>query len=407
MVHTAHGLRALLVALLVFSAVAGCGGLGKQESDAAQVDGKTNDVAPLGPDSPPLFLDAAAIRVDAARPQPDASNGQELGAPDAGNTEAGDSTDASPPSADAGLAPETSAPPPVTVIVLPDTQYYAAAYPDVFALQTSWIVQQKSLLNIAAVLHVGDIVDSDTKAQWGVASSALRVLDGLVPYVLVPGNHDTDGNRKTMMNDYFGPATMPWITGTMTTGQIENNYALIDIGPQKWLVLGLEFGPRDAVLTWANTVLKAYPDRPAIIVTHAYLYNDGNRYDVAISGLDASKPNYQWWIPQYYDFTASQGIGDGEQIWQKLILPNPNVRLVFSGHVTGGAHSSAARPDGSIVHQMLSDYQWLKGNHFGYGYLRVLQFDYGKKTIQVQTYSPDGKDYLTDAENQFAVSLEL
>ena len=340
----------------------------------------------------------------------DAGSALEVEPWDATITEAGGSTDTEtiPPPADAGLAPETPAAPPVTVIVLPDTQYYASSYHDVFTQQISWIVQQKPLLNIAAVLHVGDIVDGCNSAdQWQVARSAMGQLDGLIPYVVVPGNHDTDSERKGLINSYFGPASMPWITGTMTARQIENNYALVDIGPKQWLVLGLEFGPRDAVMTWADSVLKAYPNRPAIIVTHAYLYNDGKRYDQAISGSDTTQPNYQWWIPQYYGYTATQGINDGEQIWQKLILTNPNVRLVFSGHVTGGAHSSSTRPDGSVVHQMLSDYQWLNGVYFGYGYLRVLQFDYGKKTIQVQTYSPYLGQDLADDESQFSLSLEL
>jgi len=133
---------------------------------------------------------------------------------------------------DSGVGPETA--PPVTIVVLPDTQYYSVAYPDVFAGQTSWILGQKAALNIAAVLHVGDIVDGDTQDQWTVASTAMRALDGFVPYVLVPGNHDTDSDRNTMIDTYFGPASMPWITGTMIAGQIENNYALLDIGPQKW-----------------------------------------------------------------------------------------------------------------------------------------------------------------------------
>lgn len=395
MVFPLRGLGVLLAAVPILATAAGCGGLEKAHGDAARSDGSVSDLAPLGPDSLPVSHDSAPNRLDTMA--------------DAGSAEAGSGIDAGgiAQATDADLAPEIPAPPPPTLVVLPDTQYYAyAPYTEVFALQTNWIVAQKSALNIQAVLHVGDVVDGDTKAQWGVANSAMRVLDGLVPYLLVPGNHDTDGNRKSMINDYFGPASMPWITGTMTVGQIENNYALIDIGPQKWLVLGLEFGPRDAVLTWADAVLKAYPTTPAIIVTHAYLYADGNRYDIAISGSDTSAPNYQWWIPQYYGFTASQGINDGEMIWRKLILPNPNVRMVFSGHVTGGAHSSAARPDGSIVHQMLSDYQWLNSDHFGYGYLRVLKFDYGKRTIHVQTYSPYMKDYLTDDGNQFSLTMQ-
>jgi hypothetical protein len=71
------------------------------------------------------------------------------------------------------------------------------------------------------------------------------------------------------------------------------------------------------------------------------------------------------------------------------------------------ARLTSTRPDGSRVHQMLSDYQWLNGPYFGYGYLRVLQFDFAQKTIQVRTYSPYMDDYLTDDANQFTLDLNL
>ena len=313
--------------------------------------------------------------------------------------------------ADQGLA--------FTVVALPDTQYYASRFPDIFAAQTRWIVEQKSSRNIAVVLHEGDIVDGfNDPAQWTVANSSLRLMDGLVPYILVPGNHDTDGanpvpaaRRQGPIDSYFAPGTMQWITNTMTAGQIENNYALVDIGPQQWLVLGLEFGPRDAVLTWADGVLKAFPTKPAIIVTHAYLYRDGTRYDVAKSGLDPSQPNFQNFIPQWYNFTPTEGINDGEEIWQKLIVPNPNVRLVFCGHDSAAARLTSLRPDGSRVHQMLADYKWLHSgtpdDRGGGGFLRMLEFDYGQKQIRVQTYSPYLDQYMTDDANQFTLSLEL
>jgi len=63
---------------------------------------------------------------------------------------------------------------------------------------------------------------------------------------------------------------MPWITGTKVVGQMENNYALVDIGGRQWLVVALEFSPTDASVTWADQVLKAFPDRPAILLTHAF-----------------------------------------------------------------------------------------------------------------------------------------
>src|SRR5262252_8938181 len=78
------------------------------------------------------------------------------------------------PRPDAGASQDGgSASGPFTVVVLPDTQYYAAAYPSLFDAQASWIVANKQALNIAFVVHEGDIVDADVVGQWQVASGSL------------------------------------------------------------------------------------------------------------------------------------------------------------------------------------------------------------------------------------------
>ena len=382
----------------------GCGGLGKKAGDASHTDLSGADSTTSGPDTARLATDTLP--------------------PDAGATTSNDAS-ASPgadgqviPGAyDGGTGSEVAAPSPATIIVLPDTQYYTfvpspdplgVPYTKVFAMQTNWILAQKASLNIQAVLHVGDLVEvGGDPNQWNLAGTAMHSLDGIVPYVVVPGNHDCDATRFGLMDSYFGPATMPWITSTMITGQMENSYALITIGGQQWLVVAIEFGPRDAVVTWADQVLKAYPRMPAILLTHAYLYSDGTRYDLAVAGKNSDTQGFQWWYPESYLFTPSQGINDGEMMWQNLVLPNSNVRMVFSGHQTGWARLSSGRPDGTVAHQMLSDYQWLDGPHFGYGYLRIVQLDYAKKTIQVQTYSPYLDQYLTDDANQFTLDWNL
>jgi len=299
-----------------------------------------------------------------------------------------------------------------TVVVLPDTQYYASTFSEIFTDQTRWIVDQKVHRNIALALHLGDIVDSaNDKSQWQVADSALRIMDGRVPYVLVPGNHDTDANRVGLLDDYFAPSTMPWIAGTMAAGKIDNNYTLVDIGPRQWLILGLEFGPRESTLAWADSVLKRYPRLPAIIVTHAYLYEDGSRYGMAALGRADPRPAGQRFAPEAFGYTRSEGINDGEQIWRKLIVPNHNVRLVLCGHDNGVSRLSTFRPDGSVVHQVLSDYQWLYQGTADYaggsGFLRLLEFDYKRKEIRVRTYSPYLNRYLFDDANEFTLSLDL
>ncbi len=100
---------------------------------------------------------------------------------------------------------------PYTVVALPHTQYCAAKYPAIFQARTNWIVEQWRALNIAFVVHEGDLVDADDASQWNVASEHMEVLaDGRVPYVLSMGNHDYDvgpsgwpTGRSTLIDEYF------------------------------------------------------------------------------------------------------------------------------------------------------------------------------------------------------------
>jgi len=96
---------------------------------------------------------------------------------------------------------------------------------------------------------------------------------------------------------------------------------------------------------------------------------------------------------------------------EDLIAANRNVRLVFCGHDDGVAVLSTFRPDGSLVHQVLTDYQWLYQGTPDYaggsGYLRLVEFDYARRELRVRTYSPYLDRYLTDPANQFPLSLDL
>src|SRR5579862_3140383 len=116
-----------------------------------------------------------------------------------------------------------------SIVVLPDTQYYASNWPDIFAAQTRWIVENRALQGIAFVLHVGDIVDSDVPQQWEVAARSLRLLDGELPYVLAAGNHDYGNlaDRTGLFNAYFSPthfAQYSWFQGTFEEGHAENSF---------------------------------------------------------------------------------------------------------------------------------------------------------------------------------------
>ena len=294
-------------------------------------------------------------------------------------------------------------------VVLPDTQFYACAYPDIFDSQARWLVDEHEAEGIALVLHTGDIVDHDTSEQWQVAAAALHELDGVLPYVLAPGNHDLDRSRATMMDRHFALADLASAGGAelcaRASGRLDNSYAIARLRGEPWLFIGLEFAPRDATLEWANQVLAEHADKPAVLFTHAYLYSDGERYDRAIRPL-------QPYHPDGYDFTAGEGINDGQDIWESVVEPNENVRLVLSGHVIpdGVGRSSAMRRSGSVVHEVLANYQTcgscpceeLDGVQIegGGGYLRIFQLDEAGN-FQVRTYSPYRDEYLPAPENEF------
>lgn len=301
-------------------------------------------------------------------------------------------------------------------VVLPDTQYYASSWPEVFAAQTQWIVENRDVKRIAFVLHTGDIVDRDVPEQWSAAADAMHVLDGRVPYVITSGNHDygSIADRMGMGNTYFPPskfAEQPWFGGTFEPDHIENSFSVLDVPGGRWLVIALEFGPRDEVLEWANVVLRAYADTPAIVVTHAYLYRDGTRYDHAGAPDQAYNPHHYVMMGQ-----PDTTINDGAEMWTKLIEPNPNVRFVFSGHDVNGegtppgtaARLVSTRADGTVVHEILANYETCvfapcAEVHGGGGYLRLVRVR-KDDVVELETYSPYRDRSLEEDANRFVLS---
>ena len=219
-----------------------------------------------------------------------------------------------------------------SLVLLPDTQYYADRYPDLFKLQTQWIVKNKEKYDIRYVLGLGDITDKNTAREWRNAKKAIDELNGHVPYALATGNHDYTPNGKpfsgrTSINEYFPPSRFekwPTFGGVMKKGDIANSFHLFRGGKTDWIVIVLQWAPSDADVKWANEILAKHPKRKAILVTHAYLFDDNTRYDFAKKGKK------QKWSPHAY--TGKKG-NDGEELWQKLVRKH-DFALVVCGHVS-------------------------------------------------------------------------
>ncbi len=264
---------------------------------------------------------------------------------------------------------------PFTLVALPDTQYYSLDYPTLFSSQTQWVVDHAEEKNIKYVLHEGDVVHKNTDAEWENAASSMFLLDGVVPYAISVGNHDYDGDRDTTrFNTYFPRskyAGYSWFGGSREPDSMDNTYHFFTAGGADWLVLALEYNPRDEVLEWARGIVEMYPHRKVILDTHAYLYPDDTRHSI------------------------------GNNVWDKLVRKYKNFIFVVNGHYTD---SEAARlvsegDNGNKVYQMFANYQtWVFG---GQGYMRIIEVIPEESKVKVRSFSSWHNDYLEDSDNQF------
>jgi hypothetical protein len=286
---------------------------------------------------------------------------------------------------------------PFTLAILPDTQYYIGAEhggtPLMFDRQTQWIVDHRDDHHIAFALHEGDITEDNALDEWPLAQACLGRLDGVVPYALALGNHDglnSAASQTALFNQFF-PVTnyqrLSTFGGVFESNRLDNAWHGFGAGGVDWLVLSLEYGPRDEVLAWANQVVTNHPQRRVIVLTHAYLY-----YDDTLLGASSG----QSWLP------SNEGRqNNGLDIWNKFVRHHPNISFVFCGHVKGDGSGRlvSVGDHGNKVYQVLANYQgFLLG---GSGWMRLVEFDPASDRFAVKTYSPYLRLDLTDPGNDF------
>ncbi len=267
-----------------------------------------------------------------------------------------------------------------TLAIIPDTEGYCLKRPHIFYKMMDWIAKNKDKRNIKGVLHVGDVTNNNLKEEWINARKAFDYIEGKIPYVLAAGNHDYDHTpgRLTYMNEFFKVADQkkwPTFGDVFEEDKLENHYQFLEINSQKWIVLSLEMGPRKKVIEWANKVLDANKDKAAIILTHGYLAYGNERYDHT-KGHQRATP---------YNFYGEGA--DGQMMWDQMVKKHANVMMVVCGHLSSQwvAYRKDKGEHGNMVHQMLVDYEKMKG---GRGFMRLLEFLPDGKTVKVRTYSP-------------------
>ncbi|MBP1916466.1 hypothetical protein J2Z23_003448 [Lederbergia galactosidilyticus] len=262
---------------------------------------------------------------------------------------------------------------------LSDTQFYTEVFPELYESQVNWIADKKDELNIEYVFHTGDLVNTYNQLyQWEYADQYMKVLeDANVPYGVLAGNHDIQLQPEfdyTNYYTYFGAdrfQNQPFYGDSYQNNR--GHYDLISSHGMDFIMVYMGWQPDAAGIKWMNDVLAQYPDRFAVLNFHEYLSGNGDRSNI------------------------------GERLYQEVVLPNENVKLVLGGHYHGSKVllRNASQPiqvlstkvdddgDGTpnrVVHQLLGNFQ--DADRGGDGYMNVMNVDMESNKIYVNTYSP-------------------
>lgn len=287
-----------------------------------------------------------------------------------------------------------------TIAVLPDPQYYTSSQnggtPEMFIAQTNWIKNNRYKENIVYVACMGDITDHGNTyvSEWTNARAAMDILhDADIPYGIAVGNHDQTPNTghpitcsTSGFNENFGVSRFrgkSWYGGHYGNNN-DSHYDLFSAGGLNWIVFYIEYDSwnddGDNMNAWADSLLRSYPDRKAIIVSHLML-KPGN--------------------PAQWTYTGRGGYYQGKAIYDRL-KGRENLVMMLCGHITGEDYR-VDKYNGFRVTSLLTDYQsWENG---GNGYMRLITISTSANEIKIRTYSPYLDKWIVDANSEFILPL--
>lgn len=188
--------------------------------------------------------------------------------------------------------PPTPAPAPgdeFTIVIIPDTQYMTfdsswgrayprLAWPEKWHVQADWVANNTNNLDIAAVLHVGDIVEEGCNDGhwWELGRENVgwdKIQASGIPYCWAPGNHDLNFPAQTSW-DCFNERAPKYLDNLSfehehyAPGIYQGMMTLFERNGVKFIVLGIEWGAGHEKIEWARQKLEEHSDRYAIFITH-------------------------------------------------------------------------------------------------------------------------------------------
>ncbi len=281
------------------------------------------------------------------------------------------------------------------IVLIPDIQYYThfKQYHKILESMLDRIneINEKGY-KVKAVVQVGDVTETNSRNEWETAKRIFGKLDGKnIACVLTTGNHDygdsgTTNSRQTYFNDYFDFSSQTSFRSCYSDKYYENSLFEVTIHGRPLQLLSLEFGPRQAVIDWADSVLDK--NKMSLLVTHAYLFKNKERFDWKRFGKSQSDSPYRYAEDSKQFGGENKDVNDGQDVWNKLVNRHENIRFVLCGHKIKPDYIGNLLSENSYkknVLEMLFNTQNLPNG--GDGWMQILEFKKDGKSLGVKTYS--------------------
>lgn len=278
------------------------------------------------------------------------------------------------------------------IVLIPDTQNMVEFRPDVMDNAIDGLINSADALNVAGVVHLGDVVDDNNDdAQYVNARDAFyRLPDAGVKFLVQMGNHDGwSSGTHNYYNSFSGKSTAwtrrtGWYLTQSPNGDGNSSYMFLRAGSYNYLIISLSCtgsgsgannntGWNSEDEAWLRSVLEEYPNCPTIVTTHD-LQNCSDTQPSAIKLSD-----------------------QGSKLWN-IVKDYDQVFMMVGGHSHGSGVQELTNTSGKQVISILTDLQFAYNG--GNGWFRFLEFDESADKIYYSIYSPYAAS-LDESEKSF------
>ena len=289
-----------------------------------------------------------------------------------------------------------------TIAVVPDMQVLSKDHPESLSVLTGWIADNVEKENIRFVTFLGDMTDDNKKGEWADVKAATDLLKGKVSFSVINGNRDMNDKSQKRDLERFTSAyplsdfeSYPEYGGAYSDDCL-NTFYTFEQGGLKYMILCLEFAPRDGVIDWAKSVIEAHPGHNVIITTHGFLDDDGN----VIEKTSADS---------FFNYSYIGGEGNcGDKIRDELLLKYNNIVLLLCGHRGDGdlvSYTSTTSDGTKTVALMANGTDIDKICENGAGMVLLLHFKNGSGEVSCEYYSTVLDKYYGN-RNQISLKLD-